>query len=249
MGGSNPTTRYNGIGARTSKTDSTGTFSFKRDGASVTDDVLNDGAAEYTPGISENRSGTSKFYHAVILATTSLITNATQAVTDTNSFDAFGNLVSSTGSTLTPFGFAGGFGYEQDHDSGLILTGHRYYDPACGRFITRDPARDGRNWNQYCRNNPGVSVDPAGLNILSEVWGAIKSFGLLVKGALTTITIVPIVLGAQQVNRDKEASEEYQAQVNNFPWQDPEVGERLIAQEKRDQMATMANAWGMVGNS
>ena len=27
-----------------------------------------------------------------------------------------------------PFGFAGGYGYQEDADSGLKLLGHRYYD-------------------------------------------------------------------------------------------------------------------------
>jgi YD repeat-containing protein len=43
---------YNGLDARVSKTDSTGTYGFKRNGAGVTDPVLSDGAAMYTPGVS-----------------------------------------------------------------------------------------------------------------------------------------------------------------------------------------------------
>ena len=113
-GGGTNSFGYNGIGARTSKTDSTGSFSFKRDGASVTDDVLNDGAAEYTPGVSENRAGTSEFYHTDRMGSTTKITNTSAATTDTRQYDAFGMVTSTSGSTPSVFGYDGQFGYQED---------------------------------------------------------------------------------------------------------------------------------------
>jgi len=38
-----------------------------------------------------------------------------------------------------PFGFGGQAGYYTDTETGLILCTHRYYDPANGRWLTRDP--------------------------------------------------------------------------------------------------------------
>jgi RHS repeat-associated protein len=56
-------------------------------------------------------------------------------------YDAFGNkLRDVSGSTPTPWGFAGGWGYCDDAESGIVQVGHRYYDPSLGRFLTRDPA-------------------------------------------------------------------------------------------------------------
>ena len=52
-------------------------------------------------------------------------------------YDAFGNVASSTGTWTGPFGYAGGFGYQEDA-TGLKLLGHRYYDSSTGRFLTRD---------------------------------------------------------------------------------------------------------------
>jgi RHS repeat-associated protein len=78
-------------------------------------------------------------------------------------YDAFGMLVASTGTPQGPFGYAGGYGYQEDADSGLKLLGHRYYDPSTGRFLTRDPVKDGRNWYSYCENEPTVGVDPSAL--------------------------------------------------------------------------------------
>jgi RHS repeat-associated protein len=74
--------------------------------------------------------------------------------------------VSSSGTWSGPFGYAGNFGYQQDA-SGLKLLGHRYYDPSTGRFLTRDPIKDGRNWYAYGAGEaaPTNIADPTGLEI------------------------------------------------------------------------------------
>ena len=53
-----------------------------------------------------------------------------------------------------------------DPETGFIFFGHRYYDPALGRFITTDPTGydDGPNLYAYVRNNPLLSTDLYGLN-------------------------------------------------------------------------------------
>ena len=155
---------YNGLDARTSKIDSTGTYTYKRDGAEVTDPVLSDGAANYTPSISESRSGTSKFVLADQLGSMTALTDSVQTVTDNREYDAFGNLLSLAGSTPTPFDFAESEGYQADGDCGLTLVGHRYYDSSTGRFLTRDPTGDGRNWFNYADSNPISNTDPDGLS-------------------------------------------------------------------------------------
>ena len=68
------------------------------------------------------------------------------------------------------FGYDGQYGYREDADSGLKLLGHRLYDPSVGRFLTRDPVKDGRNWYAYCDGNPASSVDPLGLSWWSDGW-------------------------------------------------------------------------------
>jgi|GEM_PF-6200313 len=62
-------------------------------------------------------------------------------------------------------GYGGPYGYQTDPDTGLMLLGHRFYDPSVGRFLTRDPIKDGRNWYGYGGGygNPVNSVDPDGL--------------------------------------------------------------------------------------
>jgi RHS repeat-associated protein len=71
-----------------------------------------------------------------------------------------------------PFGYGGPFGYQTDSDSVLLLLGHRYYDPTLGRFLSRDPIGDGRNWYTYCGNNPVRFADPEGTDFAVIVYGS-----------------------------------------------------------------------------
>ena len=51
-----------------------------------------------------------------------------------------------------------------DEESELIYFGFRYYDPAVGRFISKDPAgQDGPNLYAYLHNNPVNYIDHFGL--------------------------------------------------------------------------------------
>jgi RHS repeat-associated protein len=91
------------------------------------------------------------------------------AIAATRVYDAFGAELSATGTWKGPFGYAGGFGYQED-SSGLKLLGHRYYDPTTGRFLSRDRAKDGRNWYVYCDGNPLNAIDPWGLAKIYVAW-------------------------------------------------------------------------------
>ena len=134
---------------RVSKNDSAGAFAYVCDGTGVASAVLKDGAATYTPGLSERRGTVSKFTHKDALGSTRGITDASQSVTDSILFDAFGMTVSRTGTTPTPFGFVGGAQFQTDADSGLMLLGYRYYDSSIGRFISEDPIQAEDNWYAY----------------------------------------------------------------------------------------------------
>ncbi|MDX2065786.1 MAG: RHS repeat-associated core domain-containing protein, partial [Fimbriimonadaceae bacterium] len=158
---------YNGLDTRVGKVDSLGTATYKRDGDYVTAPVLDDGAAKFTPGISERRGTTSRFSHSDRMGSVTRQTSASQGSAASRQYDAFGNVAAVSGTWVGPFGFAGNWGYQEDGDSGLQLLGHRYYDPSTGRFLTRDPIKDGRNWYTYCENNPLTEVDPDGLQVIA----------------------------------------------------------------------------------
>lgn len=137
----------NGLGARTVE----GAQSLLRDGAGVLAPVLADGAATYTPGLAERRSGTLTAYHGDLKS--SAMQTAGGAVSAGRSYDAFGNVLASNGTWKGSSGYGGSFGYRET-SGGLKLLGHRLYDSETGRFLSRDPARDGRNWYQYCGGDP-----------------------------------------------------------------------------------------------
>jgi uncharacterized protein RhaS with RHS repeats len=113
--------------------DVSGASTYFRAGTSVVSPVLSDGSATYTPGISERRNNNSTYYHSDLKNTVAQ-TASNEAVSGTNQYDAFGNLVNYTGDWHGPFSYGGGFGYQADDDSGLMLLGHRYYDSSTGRF-------------------------------------------------------------------------------------------------------------------
>ncbi|MFW6016837.1 MAG: RHS repeat-associated core domain-containing protein [bacterium] len=66
-------------------------------------------------------------------------------------------------------------GKEDDISTGLHYFNARYYDPAIGRFITEDSAKDGINWYVYCGNSPLRYVDPDGES-LEDVWELFAGF-------------------------------------------------------------------------
>ncbi|MEK6536046.1 MAG: RHS repeat-associated core domain-containing protein, partial [Actinomycetota bacterium] len=73
------------------------------------------------------------------------------------------------------FGYAGAWGYQRATTSlssdpyrdgfPFLHVGARYYDPASGRFLQRDPIgiRGGTNVYEYAGSNPVYVVDPSGL--------------------------------------------------------------------------------------
>ncbi len=153
---------YNGFGARDSRTDSSGSNAYLRASSGLIGAIVADSGATYTPGLSEKRGTTSTYYHSDIKNSVEQ-TSTSQTVSASKQYDAFGNEVSSSGSWQGPFQYGGAFGYHTDTDYGLKHLGARYYDPTTGRFLSRDPIKDGRNWYVYCDNNPLTRVDPTGL--------------------------------------------------------------------------------------
>jgi len=83
-------------------------------------------------------------------------------------YDAFGNVESSTGSSNNAYKYAGQWGYRNDGDDGLMHVGARYYDPLVGRFISADTwlGEIGRpqslNRYGYVEDDPVNAVDPDG---------------------------------------------------------------------------------------
>jgi RHS repeat-associated protein len=84
------------------------------------------------------------------------MSNVAQQMVAKRDYDAFGNIISSTGTWDSAFGYAGGFGYQEDA-TGLKLLGHRYYDSSTGRSFS--PAtRTGASSPAWCRNDSQLAA-------------------------------------------------------------------------------------------
>jgi RHS repeat-associated protein len=91
--------------------------------------------------------------------------NDSGTVTDSWTWDAYGNLLGRTGTTNCALGFDGEY---QDADTGLIYLRARWYDPSTGRFLQMD-SYEGDNENPdtlnkftFVGNDPLNSFDPTG---------------------------------------------------------------------------------------
>ena len=93
------------------------------------------------------------------------LANESGVVTDTYAYDAFGNLIFSTGSTENYYRYCG----EQfDETTGLYYLRARYMDTSTGRFISQDSYAgsidDPVSLHKYlyCSSNPVMNIDPSG---------------------------------------------------------------------------------------
>jgi RHS repeat-associated protein len=105
--------------------------------------------------------GSTFFYLSDGLGSTSDVVESDGDVANTYTYDVWGALRGSSGSVANQFDFTG---EQADHyaNRGLVYLRARFYDPALGRFLSRDrlPAE---NRYAYVTNNPVNYIDPSGL--------------------------------------------------------------------------------------
>jgi RHS repeat-associated protein len=163
--------KYDPSGRRIEKISPTATSIFVYDGSNLMETVNATGGviARYagTRGIDEPLvmlSGvTVEYFEQDALGSVTSLSNASGALTQTYTYDSFGNTTNSSGSLTNSFRFTG---REFDTETGLYYNRARELDPSTGRFLSEDPARyrGGLNFYSYARNNPTNLVDPLGLS-------------------------------------------------------------------------------------
>ena len=146
-----------------------------------------------------------RFVHADGFGSTRLLTAATAAVSDTWSYDAYGNEIARTGITPTEHLYRG-----EQFDAGLAqyYLRARYYDPSNGRFVSMDPFA-GRIHDplslhkyEYAHLNPVMNSDPSGLETLVSISSGISGHAILAASAagLATSALLRVgVRSSQQV--------------------------------------------------
>ena len=177
---------YDYAGNRTSKTThkSNGEFEYTKylnDNSSLTNvlaEIDENGTAKcvYTIGadlVSQERNGRTSFYlydgHGSVVG----LANESGVVTDTYCYDAFGNLLKSTGSAKNYYRYCG----EQfDETTGLYYLRARYMDTSTGRFISQDTYQGDINdpvslhKYLYANANPVTYSDPSGYSVENDAY-------------------------------------------------------------------------------
>jgi RHS repeat-associated protein len=131
--------------------------------------------------ISQNRNGTKSFYLYDGLGTTKALTDSSGVVTDRYIYDTYGNILSSSGTTLNSYLYTG----EQfDKNLGQYYLRDRYYSQGVGRF-TRSDKFEGKltqplslNQYLYTNSNPINWNDPSGF-FSSELSATLIISGIL----------------------------------------------------------------------
>ena len=126
----------------------------------------------YTRGdelISQERNGVKSYYLYDGFDSVRMLTDEGGSVTDTYTFDAFGNLTDSTGDTENSYLYRG---EQYDSSTGLYYLRARYMNPSTGTFITMDEYAGSvfepvsLHKYLYANANPVMNSDPTGYETL-----------------------------------------------------------------------------------
>jgi RHS repeat-associated protein len=123
-----------------------------------------------------DRGGQTYYYHENALWSEEAVTDSTGTPVERYSYDAYGavTVTNGTGTPVAPnawgtphsaIGNPWTFTARQlDEETGLYDYRARYYDPAKGRFLERDPLEnvDGTNLYEYVGDRPTYATDPTG---------------------------------------------------------------------------------------
>ena len=111
-------------------------------------------------------------------------------ITDTYTYDAFGNTTTKTGATDNQYKYTG---EQYDVNAGFYYLRARYYNPFAGRFVSRDSYggnhRDPVSLHRYLYtgSNPIGRFDPSGRETIVGVMLALGIFSILASALLPVI--------------------------------------------------------------
>jgi len=168
--------KYNAEGLRTRKTEGNVTTEYTWVSGllmSMTDGT-NTLQFSYSPegeALSVKYNGTDYYYIRNLQGDVTGIYNYVGSVVVKYAYDAWGKIISVTGSMANTLGKLNPFRYRSyiyDEETGFYYLQSRYYDPEIGRFINADifvstgTGLNGFNMFAYCGNNPVMYVDVTG---------------------------------------------------------------------------------------
>jgi RHS repeat-associated protein len=189
IGGNTSTYAYDGDGLRDSQTVGENAVSYTWDVNAGLPVVLQDSDGNsYVYGLdlisATDDSSVQTYFLTDGLGSTSELADDDGTVTGTYAYDAFGPVRTHTGAT-TEWSYTG----EQNDATGLEYLRTRYYDPAVGRYLSRDPLPFIQRY-AYVGNNPTTFIDPYGLfcigpkQLCDKVGDVVGGAGDIVGGAI-----------------------------------------------------------------
>jgi RHS repeat-associated protein len=219
ISGTTTTYAYDGDGKRASKTVGLTTTSYVYDANGSLPNVLTDGSRKYVYGLglayaTDTTGNVQAVYHADGLGSVRALTDASGNLVATYQTDPFGVPTQTQGSSSQPFGYTG---QQQDAESSFVFLRARYYDPALGRFLSRDTVvgsvADPLSLNlfTYAQDNPVEFTDPSGKCFVppAAVFCAIEG-GTLLAGAAVIVTV-----GVNRVMSDPYVQENIREWAND----------------------------------
>jgi len=159
---------YDAFGRRTSKTIGSATTSFLYDGLNAVQEVQGSTTTTLLTGLGiderfarDDAAYGRTYFLADALGSTVGLTDGSQVVRQSYSYEAYGE-VSATGGSDNPYQYTG----RENDSAGLYYYRARYYSAALRRFISEDPKglSAGLNEYSYVRGSPMQYRDPMGLN-------------------------------------------------------------------------------------
>ncbi len=114
--------------------------------------------------VSQRRGVTTSYFNFDAQGSTRQVTDQGQQETDNYTFTAFGDVVTDSGATVTPYRYKGALGYYWDSESNELSVRRRVYNSDSARWLSGDPLPflDASNLYLYCHNVPVFCWDPSG---------------------------------------------------------------------------------------
>ena len=165
---------YNADGLRTERTNGTVTYDYIYSGSQLiqmtvgTDTLYFTYDASGTP-MAVDFNGTKYYYATNLQGDIIAILDSNGNAVVEYTYDAWGNILTATDSTLGNLNPLRYRGYVYDRETALCYLQSRYYDPELGRFINADALVStgqgilGNNMYTYCLNNPVRYRDSLGV--------------------------------------------------------------------------------------
>ncbi len=181
---------YDADGMRTKRTNGTNTYTYVYNGSHLTVMTKGDDTLQFTYDASGTPlaviyNGVTYYYHTNLQGDILGIKDGSGNAVVTYAYDAWGKLLSTTGTMADSFGAVNPLryrGYVYDSETALYYLQSRYYNPEWGRFINADGLIDiendpnGTNIFLYCGNNPIIRIDSNGY-FWTEIWEYLKGVG------------------------------------------------------------------------